>query len=168
VQGLKPDGKQPFRIEINEVPDTNGDGAINIDDVSYILKHDKNIATPLKGNGDFRSDECVALLKEADLICTNPPFSLFREYVAQLVKHNKKFLIIGNKNAISYMDIFSLIKEDKLWLGYGSPSEFLIPDGTVTKQVQGLRAGSRILILLNDTRVWCSIKNTRQKNIQNM
>jgi hypothetical protein len=74
---------------------------------------------PLKGSGDFRSDECVELLKQADIVVTNPPFSLFREYVAQLVEHDKKFVIVGNQNAITYKEIFKLIKENKLWLGRG-------------------------------------------------
>lgn len=74
---------------------------------------------PLKGDGDFRSPECVELLQQADIVVTNPPFSLFREYVSQLVEHDKKFLIIGHQNAITYKEIFHLIKEDKLWLGYG-------------------------------------------------
>jgi hypothetical protein len=73
----------------------------------------------LKGDGDFRSEECVKLLKRADIIVTNPPFSLFREYVAQLIKYDKKFLIIGSLNAVTYNDIFKLIRADKLWLGYG-------------------------------------------------
>ena len=72
-----------------------------------------------KGDGDFRSDECIELLKQADIVVTNPPFSLFREYVAQLVRYNKKFVIIGNQNAIKYKDIFPLFMENKLWLGYG-------------------------------------------------
>jgi len=117
MEGLKPDGGQPFKIEINEVPDSNGDGAVNISDVQYLLKHDKNTASPLKGNGDFRSEECVELLKEADIVCTNPPFSLFREYVAQLVEHDKKFLIIGSTNAITYEEIFPYLKDDTIWLG---------------------------------------------------
>lgn len=119
IEGLKPDGKEPYVVEINEVPDMNKDGAISLDDVEHLLKHDKNVAMPLKGGGDFRSKECVALLKQADIVITNPPFSLFREYIAQLVEHNKKFLIIGSKNAITYKEIFKLIKENKLWLGYG-------------------------------------------------
>ena len=72
----------------------------------------------LNGDGDFRSPECIELLKQADIVVTNPPFSLFREYVAQLVKYNKSFLIVGNQNAIAYKDIFSLIQQDKMWLGY--------------------------------------------------
>lgn len=74
---------------------------------------------PLKGDGDFRSEECIELLKEADIVVTNPPFSLFREYVHQLIQYDKKFLIIGHQNAIKYKEIFKLFREDKIWLGYG-------------------------------------------------
>ena len=133
VEGLKPEGKEPFKMEIKEVPDMDGDGAINLDDVKHLLKHDKNTATPLKGNGDFRSEECIDLLKEADVVVTNPPFSLFREYVKQLVKYKKKFLIIGNDNARTYQDIFKLIQKNKLWPGYGRVKEFMQPDKTIKK-----------------------------------
>jgi len=84
----------------------------------------------LKGDGDFRSKECIEILKRADIVVTNPPFSLFREYVAQLIKYDKKFLIIGNLNAISYKEIFKLIKENKIWLGHsihGGDREFGVP-----------------------------------------
>jgi hypothetical protein len=118
IEGLKPDTRRPFKIEINEVPDTNGDGAVNISDVEYLLEHDKNVATPLKGNGDFRSEECIELLKQSDIVVTNPPFSLFREYLELLVEYDKQFLIIGNKNSITYREVFKLIKENKMWLGY--------------------------------------------------
>lgn len=74
---------------------------------------------PLQGDGDFRSAECIELLKQADIVVTNPPFSLFREYVAQLIKYDKKFVIVGHQNAITYKEIFPLLKENKLWLGYG-------------------------------------------------
>ncbi len=74
---------------------------------------------PLKGDGDFRSAESIELLKQADIVVTNPPFSLFREYVGQLIEYDKKFLIIGHQNAITYREIFPLIKENRLWLGYG-------------------------------------------------
>jgi hypothetical protein len=90
--------------------DKNGDNIPNPQEIG--IKH-------LKGDGDFRSRECIELLKQADIVVTNPPFSLFREYIAQLIKYNKKFIIIGHQNAISYKEIFKLIKEDKLWLGYG-------------------------------------------------
>jgi len=89
-------------------------------------KNDNKVPDPneigvkkLKGDGDFRSKECIELLKQADIVVTNPPFSLFREYVAQLIEHDKKFIIVGHQNAISYKEIFKLIKEDKMWLGYG-------------------------------------------------
>ena len=83
----------------------------------------------LKGDGDFRSKECIELLKQADIVVTNPPFSLFREYVAQLVEYDKKFLIIGNQNVITYKEIFKLIKENKLWLGSSlSFIAFKVPD----------------------------------------
>ena len=83
----------------------------------------------LKGNGDFRSEECITLLKEADIVVTNPPFSLFREYVAQLIKYEKKFLIIGNLNAITYKEILPLFMENKIWLGYNSGHFwFKVPD----------------------------------------
>ena len=73
----------------------------------------------LKGNGDFRSDECLAILDEADIVVTNPPFSLFREYVAQIIENNKKFIILGNMNAITYKEFFPLIQKNKVWAGYG-------------------------------------------------
>lgn len=94
---------------------------------------DKNeiAVKPLKGDGDFRSAECIELLKQADIVVTNPPFSLFREYVSQLVEYDKKFLIIGNQNSITYKEIFRLIKDNKLWLGCsldGRNIWFRIPD----------------------------------------
>ena len=118
----EPNGKQqktrvPHKIVITEVTDVNGDGATDLTDVEWLIKNDKNVLTTLKGNGDFHSPECVELLKEADIVVTNPPFSLFREYVAQLVQYDKKFLIIGNVNAITYKECFTLIKENKMWLG---------------------------------------------------
>lgn len=110
--------RYPYKIEITEVRDLNGDGAVDLVDVQFLLRTGKNVLTLLQGNGDFRSDECIALLKEADIVVTNPPFSLFREYVAQLIEYEKKFLIIGNKNAITYKEIFPLLKENKMWTGY--------------------------------------------------
>ncbi len=104
-------------VEIDEVTDLNGDGATGIADVQLFLERNPHSRRPLAGGGDFRSPECVEFLKEADVVVTNPPFSLFREYVAQLIEHGKKFLIIGNQNAITYKEIFPLIKANKLWLG---------------------------------------------------
>ena len=93
------------------------------------------VKTPLEGNGDFRNQECLDLLDEADIVVTNPPFSLFREYVAVLMEHQKKFLIIGNKNAITYKEFFPLLKENKVWLGFTNAKEFLQRDGSIKKFV---------------------------------
>lgn len=122
IEGLKPDGREPYAIEINEVPDHNGDGATDLADVEHLLRHNANISKSLNSDGtyaagDFRSAECVEYLKEADVVVTNPPFSLFREYVAQLVEYEKQFLIVANKNAATYKEIFPLIKENKVWTG---------------------------------------------------
>ena len=123
--------RKAYKVEISEVPDLDGNGATDLTDVKLLLKSsDHNVKAELKGNGDFRSPECIELLKQADIVVTNPPFSLFREYVAQLVKYDKKFLIIGNQNAITYKEIFPLIKENKLWLGvsiHSGDREFKIP-----------------------------------------
>jgi len=120
--------KKPYKVEITEVSDENGDGAFDLDDIQTLLRK-KNVCSILKGDGDFRSEECVELLKEADIVVTNPPFSLFREYVAQLVEHNKKFIIIGNQNAITYKEIFPLLKNNKMWIGYKfGDMSFRVPD----------------------------------------
>jgi hypothetical protein len=87
----------------------------------------------LQGNGDFRSEECLEFLKESDIVVTNPPFSLFREYVTQLMEYGKQFLIIGSQNAITYKEIFPLIKDDKMWLGVNSVKEFIQPNGEIKK-----------------------------------
>jgi hypothetical protein len=129
MEGLKPEGKEPFKIEISEVSDVDSDGAVGLTDIKWLLEHDANVSTSLKGNGDFRSDECIELLRKADIVVTNPPFSLFREYLTQLIEYNKKFLILGNQNAITYKETFKLIKENKLWLGYdnGGTKWFQVP-----------------------------------------
>jgi len=122
-------GRQPYRIVINEVTDVNGDGRIDLADVEWLIKNKKNVLTKLKGDGDFRSPECVALLDEADIVVTNPPFSLFREYMALLMEHNKQFLIVGNMNAVTYREIFPLIRDNKVWLGNKSGHFwFKVPD----------------------------------------
>lgn len=131
-------GKKPYKIEITEVQDYNADGAVDLFDVEYLLKNKKNTLSILKGDGDFRSDECIELLKEADIVVTNPPFSLFREYIIQLVEYNKNFIIIGNKNAITYKELFPLLRDNKVWIGYEQPSKFLDGQGFLTNQVQGL------------------------------
>ncbi len=125
--------------------DNTGDGVICWEDIEEIL---------MQGNGDFRSAECVELLKQADIVITNPPFSLFREYVAQLMEYNKKFLIIGNKNALSYKEIFTLIKNNKIWLGFNSPSDFMY-GGKPTKKMIGL------------TRWYTNLENSKRNEFLN-
>ena len=115
--------KVPYKIEITEVNDLNGDGATNLTDVELLLRNDANTSTLLKGDGDFKSKECIECLKEADIAVTNPPFSLFRKYVATLIKYEKKFIIIGNKNAITYKEFFPLLKDNKVWEGCGFPKD---------------------------------------------
>lgn len=111
--------KMAYKVEITEVRDLNGDGAVDLADVQYLLRNDKNAISLLRQHGDFRSAECIELLKQADIVVTNPPFSLFREYIGQLMEYGKKFLIVGHQNAITYKEVFPLIKENKIWLGYG-------------------------------------------------
>ena len=131
----------PHKIVINEVTDVNGDGRIDLADVEWLIKNDKNVLTKLQGDGDFRSAECVELLKESDIVVTNPPFSLFREYVAQLVQYDKKFLIIGRQDAVTYKEIFPLIKDGRMWLGHGfqkGNSYFAIPKSLVRNFADGV------------------------------
>lgn len=116
------ENQQSYKLEI--IGDLDGDGKVTSKDI---------VKTPLKQNGDFRSNECVELLKEADIVCTNPPFSLFREYIEQLIKYKKKFLVIGNTNAITYKETFKLIKDGKVYLGLTYPKEFVQPDKTIKK-----------------------------------
>lgn len=130
------DGETKGRvIEITEVSDENGDGIYDLEDIKKIIQANGG-GRSLKGDddfppGDFRSKECVELLKQADIVVTNPPFSLFREYVAQLFEYDKKFLIIGNMNAITYKEFFPKIMENKTWLGPTISSgdrEFMVPE----------------------------------------
>jgi hypothetical protein len=125
--------KKSYKLEITKD---------NVDSIIKIIHENKNckklplsdeIMSSLKENGDFRSPECIDLLNQADIVVTNPPFSLFREYVAQLIKYAKKFLIIGNMNAITYKEIFPLLKNNKIWLGHNNVKEFKQPDGSIKK-----------------------------------
>lgn len=122
---------KPYKIEITEVKDENGDGAVDMADVEILLKTDRNVLSILEGDGDFRSAECIALLKESDIVVTNPPFSLFREYIAQLIEYKKDFIILGNMNALHYKEVFPLIRDNKVWLGqsiHSGDREFRVPD----------------------------------------
>ena len=123
--------RSPHKIEITEIPDANNDGTVDLTDVKLLLASDRNHLTRLDGDGDFKSDEIKKLRDEADIIVTNPPFSLFREFLAWIVEADKQFLIIGNMNAITYKEVFPLIKENKMWLGvsiHSGDREFRVPD----------------------------------------
>ena len=121
-----------YKVEISEVPDMDGSGSTDLTDVQILLKSsDHNVKAKLKGNGDFRSPECIELLKQADIVATNPPFSLFREFIALLTKYNKDFIVIGNTNSLTYKEIFPLIKDNKLRTGYTNFNVgmfFFVPD----------------------------------------
>lgn len=137
--------RTPYKIEITEVLDENKDGAIDLADVEYHLKNKKNTLTLLKEDGDFRSKECIKLLKEADIVVTNPPFSLFNEYIALLIEYKKDFLILGNPNSIHYKNIFPLVQENKIWIGYksmGSDMYFIIPEKYKRELVKNNKEGS--------------------------
>ena len=123
--------RTPYKAVVTTVHDTTGDGGVDILDVAELFRNGENSIEKLGGDGDYRSAECVALLEEADIVVTNPPFSLFREYVAQLIEHEKKFIIIGNQNAFTYKDIFQLFMENKIWVGpsiHSGDRKFNVPD----------------------------------------
>ena len=120
-EGTPEEIRTPYKAIVTTVHDTTGEGGLDMFDVAELFRNGENKIEKLKGNGDFRSEECVELLKESDIVVTNPPFSLFREYVAQLINYDKKFIIVGHQNAITYKEVFPLIKDNKLWLGFGFP-----------------------------------------------
>ena len=157
--------RKAYKVEISEVPDLDGNGSTDLTDVQLLLQSsDHNVKAELKGNGDFRSPECIELLKQSDIVVTNPPFSLFREYMAQLVKYDKKFLIIGNQNAITYKEIFKLIKENKIWLGFKSghtlfavPETYSIPDFYDKNDKSKLRSNGYIIDV--NGKLWRNLGN---------
>lgn len=124
--------RKAYKAVVNVFRDTTGDGGLDMDDIRNLLDSGENELTELHGDGiygagDFRSKECLELLDEADIVVTNPPFSLFREYVATLMDYDKKFVIVGNQNAITYKEAFPLLRDDRLWLGYNKVKEFVVP-----------------------------------------
>ena len=122
--------RTPHKIEITEVVDYNADDVVDLSDVEWLLANKKNALTHLKGDGDFRSDEIKALRDEADFIITNPPFSLFREFITWITEAQKQFLVISNMNAITYKEVFPLIKDNRMWMGLGfgrSFQGFIVP-----------------------------------------
>ena len=123
--------RTPYKAVVTSVHDADGDGATSMLDVAELFRQGENTCERLEGNGDFRSKECLELLDESDIVVTNPPFSLFREYLATLIERDKKFIIIGNVNAITYKEVFPLIKDNKLWIGpsiHSGDRKFNVPD----------------------------------------
>ena len=124
--------RRAYKAVVNVFRDTTGDGGLGMEDIRNLLDSGENELAELHGDGtygagDFRSRECLDLLDEADIVATNPPFSLFREYVATLMERKKKFVIVGNQNAITYKEVFPLLRDDRLWLGVNKVKEFAVP-----------------------------------------
>ena len=122
---------KPYKAVVTTVYDKTGDGGIDMFDVAELFKSGENELTELQGDGDFRSEECIELLKESDIVVTNPPFSLFREYVALLMNYDKHFIIVGNVNAVNYKEFFPLLKDNKVWIGpsiHSGDRAFYVPD----------------------------------------
>lgn len=125
---------KPYLVEVINVQNIQITADTSIDD---IMTYIDSKPTLLKGDGDFRSDECVELLKEADIVITNPPFSLFREYLALIIEYNKQFLIIGSQNNVTYKEVFPLLKDTKIWLGYKSGDmAFAVPDSYEARETR--------------------------------
>lgn len=125
--------RKAYKAVVTSVRDMTGDGGIDMLDVKELLESGEAELTELHGDGtygagDFRSKECLELLDEADIVVTNPPFSLFREYVATLMEHDRKFVVVGNKNAVTYKEIFPLLRDGRMWLGFNTVKEFFVPD----------------------------------------
>ena len=166
---LFPDGKTAYMVEVDALKDWNGDGREDLDDVKFAIEHGIYKTTQLEGDlhycaGDFRSEECLELLKQADVVVTNPPFSVFREFVATLMDYRKKFLIIGNQNAITYKEIFPLIMQDKLWLGYGfngGNAYFSLPKGAYKDFVDGVFDSETGLVKFRNVRWFTNIEVAR-------
>lgn len=123
--------KRPYKAIVTQVYDKTGDGGVDMVDVAELFVSGENQLTELEGDGDFRSAECLALLDESDIVVTNPPFSLFREFVNVLIQREKHFIILGNVNAITYKEFFPLIRDNKVWIGasiHSGDRKFYVPD----------------------------------------
>lgn len=122
---------KPYKAVVTTVYDKTGDGGVDMFDIAELFKSGENKLTELAGDGDFRSSECLELLDEADIVVTNPPFSLFREYVATLMEHKKKFIIIGNINVVTYKEFFPFLMKNEVWIGpsiHSGDRAFYVPD----------------------------------------
>lgn len=132
---------QPYMAVVTTVYDKTGDGGVDMYDVAELFRSGENALTKLEGDGDFRSPECLALMDEADIVVTNPPFSLFREYIAALMEREKKFVVIGPQNSLHYKEIFPLIRDNRLWLGYGferGDAYFSVPKDNAPEYAAGV------------------------------
>lgn len=157
--------KIAYKVEITEVKDENGDGAVDLSDVRYLLQNDKNAMSILK-TGDFRSEECVELLKQADIVVTNPPFSLFREYIKQLMEYEKKFLILGNLNSITCKEVFPYVQDNKMWTGPSISSgdrKFFVPDDYPLKAAGcGIDADGKRFIRIKGVRWFTNLDHNKR------
>lgn len=131
----------PYKAIVRAVYDKDGDGDVDMLDVAELFKSGENELTELEGDGDFRSTECLELMDSSDIVATNPPFSLFREYVTTLIEHDKKFVIIGPNSGVKYKETFPLVRDGRIWLGYGFAKDdayFSIPKENVHDYAQGV------------------------------
>ncbi len=157
----------PYKAVMTCLRDTDGDTGINKKDIKELFEMGENTLTRLKGDGDFRSEECIELLKEADIVVTNPPFSLFREYVAQLVQYDKKFLILGNINSITYKEIFPLLKENKMWMVvsiHSGDRKFNVPDNyeLTRAATQGVDDNGRKYVRIQGVRWFTNLEHKKR------
>lgn len=161
IQNNTAESYKPYKAIVTKVYDTTGDGGVDMLDVKELFKTGENELNVLESDGDFRSDECLELLDEADIVVTNPPFSLFREYVATLMSYNKKFIIIGNVNAITYKEFFPLIKNNKVWIGasiHSGDRKFYVPDDYPLKAAGcGVDEDGRRYIRVKGVRWWTNL-----------
>jgi hypothetical protein len=141
--------KTAYKAVVTTVHDATGNNAVEMEDVAELFRIGENSIERLEGNGDFRSAECLELLDEADIVVTNPPFSLFREFVSTLVEHDKSFVVIGGDKGRKYAEIFPLIKENKLWLGMTHPKKFFVPGSYQNASVKTDEDGRRYMAMGN-------------------
>ncbi|WP_394958086.1 adenine-specific methyltransferase EcoRI family protein [Scardovia wiggsiae] len=161
IGGEEENRDKPYKAVVTKVYDKTGDGGVDMFDVAELFKSGENELAELAGDGDFRSKECLELLDEADIVVTNPPFSLFRDYVATLMEHKKEFIIIGNVNAITYKEIFPLIKNNEIWIGasiHSGDRAFYVPDDyPLNASGCGIDADGRKFIRVKGVRWWTNL-----------
>lgn len=149
VGGDEEQRNKPYKAVVTKVYDVTGDGGVDMFDVAELFKSHENELAELEGDGDFRSRECMGLLEEADIVVTNPPFSLFRQYVSTLVDFKKDFVIIGPDKGRKYKETFPLIRDNKMWLGATNPKRFYVPDSYQSDSVKVDDDGRRYMQMGN-------------------